>query len=54
MIKPTEAMGHENVTEFILLGLFIDENGELACFMLFLLTAVGTKRGQIIEPDFTE
>ena len=34
MIKPTEAMGHENVTEFILLELFTDENVKVACFVI--------------------
>ena len=29
-------------------------NGPNFFFMVFLLTAVGAKRGQIIEPDFTE
>ncbi|XP_027967239.1 olfactory receptor 4P4-like [Eumetopias jubatus] len=37
MIKSTEAMGHENITEFILLGLFSDEVAEVACFVVFSL-----------------
>nr|XP_005898884.1 PREDICTED: olfactory receptor 4S2-like [Bos mutus] len=41
-------MGHENVTEFILLGLFIDENGELACFMLFLLCYIVILSGNLL------
>ena len=41
-------MGHENVTEFILLGLFIDENGELACFMLFLLCYIVILSGNML------
>ena len=42
MIKPAEAMGHENVTEFILLGLFTDKNAKVAFFVLFLLCYIAT------------
>ena len=48
MIKPTEAMGHENVTEFILLGLFTVENAEVACFVLFLLCYIAILSGNLL------
>ncbi|XP_070319127.1 olfactory receptor 4P4-like [Odocoileus virginianus] len=41
-------MGHENVTEFILLGLFTDENAKLACFVLFLLCYIAILSGNLL------
>ena len=37
-------MGHGNVAEFILLGLFTVENAEVACFVLFLLCYIAILR----------
>ena len=48
MIKPTEAMGHENVTEFILLELFTDENVKVACFVMFLLCYIAILSGNLL------
>ena len=47
-IKPTEAMGHENVSEFILLGLFTDEYVQVACFVLFLLCYIAILSGNLL------
>ncbi|XP_014647969.1 PREDICTED: olfactory receptor 4P4-like [Ceratotherium simum simum] len=41
-------MGHENVTEFILLGLFSDEDAKVACFVLFLLFYIALLSGNLL------
>ena len=48
MIKPTVAMGHENITEFILLGLSRDEDAEVACFVLFSLCYTAILSGNLL------
>ncbi|XP_027967235.1 olfactory receptor 4P4-like [Eumetopias jubatus] len=47
MIKSTEAMGHENITEFILLGLFSDEDEKVACFVVFSLCYIAILSGNL-------
>ncbi|XP_057582042.1 olfactory receptor 4P4-like [Hippopotamus amphibius kiboko] len=41
-------MGHENITEFILLGLFSDENAKVACSVLFSLCYVAILSGNLL------
>ncbi|XP_073096032.1 olfactory receptor 4P4-like [Manis javanica] len=41
-------MGHENITEFILLGLFRDEDVEVACFVLFSLCYIAILSGNLL------
>ncbi|XP_037697683.1 olfactory receptor 4P4-like [Choloepus didactylus] len=41
-------MGHENITEFILLGLFSDENAKAACFVLFSLCYLAILLGNLL------
>lgn len=41
-------MGHGNVAEFILLGLFTVENAEVACFVLFLLCYIAILSGNLL------
>ncbi|XP_057582813.1 olfactory receptor 4P4-like [Hippopotamus amphibius kiboko] len=41
-------MGHENITEFILLGLFSDENVKVACSVLFSLCYVAILSGNLL------
>ncbi|XP_027375322.1 olfactory receptor 4P4-like [Bos indicus] len=41
-------MGHENITEFILLGLFTDENVKASCFVLFLLCYIAILSGNLL------
>ncbi|XP_012383760.2 olfactory receptor 4P4-like [Dasypus novemcinctus] len=41
-------MGHENITEFILLGLFSDEDVKAACFVLFLLCYLAILLGNLL------
>ena len=41
-------MGHENVTEFILLELFTDENVKVACFVMFLLCYIVILSGNLL------
>ncbi|XP_058383526.1 olfactory receptor 4P4-like [Diceros bicornis minor] len=41
-------MGHENVTEFILLGLFSDEHEKVACFVLFSLFCIAVLSGNLL------
>ena len=41
-------MGHENVTEFTLPGLFTDENVKVACFVLFLLCYIEILSGNLL------
>ncbi|XP_058383588.1 olfactory receptor 4P4-like [Diceros bicornis minor] len=41
-------MGHENVTEFILLGLFSDEDAKVACFVLFSLFYIAILSGNLL------
>ncbi|XP_048069372.1 olfactory receptor 4P4-like [Ursus arctos] len=40
-------MGHENITEFILLGLFSDEDAKVACFVVFSLCYIVTLSGNL-------
>ncbi|XP_073096114.1 olfactory receptor 4P4-like [Manis javanica] len=40
-------MGHENITEFILLGLSRDEDVEVACFVLFSLCYIAILSGNL-------
>ncbi|EFB21431.1 hypothetical protein PANDA_022040, partial [Ailuropoda melanoleuca] len=42
-----EAMGHENITEFILLGLFRDEDAKVACFVVVSLCHIVTLSGNL-------
>nr|XP_031546940.1 olfactory receptor 4P4-like [Vicugna pacos] len=48
MLTPTEAMGHENITEFILLGLFSDDNAKVTCFVLFSLCYIAILSGNLL------
>ncbi|CAD7666589.1 unnamed protein product [Nyctereutes procyonoides] len=41
-------MGHENITEFILLGLFSDEDAKAACFVLFVLCYIAILLGNLL------
>ncbi|XP_045343053.1 olfactory receptor 4P4-like [Leopardus geoffroyi] len=41
-------MGHENITEFILLGLFSDEDAKIACFVLFSLCYIAILSGNLL------
>ncbi|XP_070343475.1 olfactory receptor 4P4-like [Equus asinus] len=41
-------MGHENITEFILLGLFSDEAAKVACFVLFSLCYITILSGNLL------
>ncbi|XP_029812546.1 olfactory receptor 4P4-like [Suricata suricatta] len=41
-------MGHENITEFILLGLFSDEDAKIACFVLFSLCYIAILLGNLL------
>ncbi|XP_007539218.2 olfactory receptor 4P4-like [Erinaceus europaeus] len=41
-------MGHMNITEFILLGLFSDEDAKVACFVLFTLCYVAILSGNLL------
>ncbi|XP_049718852.1 olfactory receptor 4P4-like [Elephas maximus indicus] len=41
-------MGHENITEFILLGLFSDEGTKAACFVLFSLCYIAILSGNLL------
>ncbi|XP_058383630.1 olfactory receptor 4S2-like [Diceros bicornis minor] len=41
-------MGHDNVTEFILLGLFSDEDAKVACFVLFSLFYIAILSGNLL------
>ncbi|XP_006877941.1 PREDICTED: olfactory receptor 4P4-like [Chrysochloris asiatica] len=41
-------MGHENITEFILLGLFSDEDAKAACFVLFSLCYLAILSGNLL------
>ncbi|XP_004411990.1 PREDICTED: olfactory receptor 4P4-like [Odobenus rosmarus divergens] len=40
-------MGHENITEFILLGLFSDEDEKVACFVVFSLCYIAILSGNL-------
>lgn len=48
MIKSTKGMGHENITEFILLGLFSDEDEKVACFVVFSLCYIAILFGNLL------
>ncbi|XP_004781971.1 olfactory receptor 4P4-like [Mustela nigripes] len=41
-------MGHENITEFILLGLFSDEDERIACFVVFLFCYIAILSGNLL------
>ncbi|XP_057582411.1 olfactory receptor 4P4-like [Hippopotamus amphibius kiboko] len=41
-------MGHKNVTEFVLLGLFSDENVKVACSVLFSLCYIAILSGNLL------
>ncbi|VCX42477.1 unnamed protein product [Gulo gulo] len=41
-------MGHENITEFILLGLFSDEDERIACFVVFSLCYIAILSGNLL------
>ncbi|XP_004683594.1 PREDICTED: olfactory receptor 4P4-like [Condylura cristata] len=41
-------MGHENVTEFILLGLFSDMDAKVTCFVVFLLCYFAILSGNLV------
>ncbi|XP_036748238.2 olfactory receptor 4P4-like [Manis pentadactyla] len=41
-------MGHENITEFILLGLSRDKDAEVACFVLFSLCYIAILSGNLL------
>ncbi|XP_008699290.1 olfactory receptor 4P4-like [Ursus maritimus] len=41
-------MGHENITEFILLGLFSDEDAKVACFVVFSLCYIAILFGNLL------
>uniref|UniRef100_A0A8C3W5K8 Olfactory receptor n=1 Tax=Catagonus wagneri TaxID=51154 RepID=A0A8C3W5K8_9CETA len=41
-------MGHENVTEFILLGLFSDDKAKVACLVLFSLCYIAILSGNLL------
>ncbi|XP_048073677.2 olfactory receptor 4P4-like [Ursus arctos] len=41
-------MGHENITEFILLGLFSDEDKKVACFVVFSLCYIAILFGNFL------
>ncbi|XP_070086505.1 olfactory receptor 4P4-like [Equus caballus] len=41
-------MGHQNITEFILLGLFSDEDVKVACFVVFSLCYVAILSGNLL------
>ncbi|XP_002930033.2 LOW QUALITY PROTEIN: olfactory receptor 4P4 [Ailuropoda melanoleuca] len=41
-------MGHENITEFILLGLFSDEDEKVACFVVFSLCYIAILFGNLL------
>ncbi|XP_021540497.1 olfactory receptor 4P4-like [Neomonachus schauinslandi] len=40
-------MGHENITEFILLGLFSDEDEKVACFVVFSFCYIAILSGNL-------
>ncbi|KAM6158333.1 olfactory receptor 4P4-like [Rhynchocyon petersi] len=41
-------MGHENITEFILLGLFSDKDAQVTCFVLFSLCYLTILSGNLL------
>ncbi|XP_070343376.1 olfactory receptor 4P4-like [Equus asinus] len=41
-------MGHQNITEFILLGLFSDEDVKVACFVMFSFCYVAILSGNLL------